>query len=68
MIRSCATLGCATLTLGGLCLACEQKQVKTPRTFVRGRPYPQPAPRSAVAAQAAAAFESAPSGADATQA
>ena len=39
MIRECERPGCATLTFGNVCLGCEQKQMKTMRTFPRGRPF-----------------------------
>ncbi len=48
MIRLCGNLGCTTLTLGPLCLACEQKEAKAAPKFTNGRPY-VPAVRPAAA-------------------
>jgi hypothetical protein len=45
VIRRCATPGCGILTLGKLCLSCEQKTAAAPASFPRGRPYVPPATR-----------------------
>jgi hypothetical protein len=40
VVTVCESSGCATLTIGKLCLSCEPELGARPRrSFVRGRPY-----------------------------
>jgi hypothetical protein len=39
VIRICGSPDCGTLTLGPICLACEQAEAKPVPSFVRGRPF-----------------------------